>query len=71
MRAARTTAPGTMELVDVPEAGDPGAGEVVVRPEAIGICGSDYHFLLGELTEAAGGSSFPRIQGHEVGPTIT
>jgi len=70
MRAAVTSAPRTMELVDVPEAHEPGAGEVVVRPEAIGICGSDYHFFLGELTEAAGGSSFPRIQGHEVGATI-
>jgi L-gulonate 5-dehydrogenase len=70
MRAAVTTAPRMMEVVDVAEVPAPGTGEVLVRPQAIGICGSDYHFLLGELTEAAGGSSFPRIQGHEVGATI-
>jgi threonine dehydrogenase-like Zn-dependent dehydrogenase len=70
MRAALTSAPHRMAVVDVPEAREPGDGEVLVRPQAVGICGSDYHFLLGELTEAAGGSSFPRIQGHEVGATI-
>jgi L-gulonate 5-dehydrogenase len=45
---------------------------VIVRSEAVGICGSDYHFLLGELSAAAGGGSspFPRIQGHEVAGTI-
>lgn len=49
---------------------EPGAGEVVIVPEAVGICGSDYHFFLGELSEAAGGAQFPRIQGHEVGGRI-
>ena len=46
-------------------------GEVLVRPEAVGICGSDYHFFSGELSDAAGGSQFPRVLGHEVGATIT
>jgi L-gulonate 5-dehydrogenase len=59
-----------MEVVELPEPGEPGAGEVVVRSEAVGLCGSDYHFLLGELSDAAGGAQFPRIQGHEVGATI-
>ena len=45
-------------------------GEVVIVPEAVGICGSDYHFYLGELSDEAGGSQFPRIQGHEVGGRI-
>ena len=71
MRAAVTQSVGAMRVVDVPEPPQPGAGEVIVRNEAVGICGSDYHFLLGELTDAAGGSQFPRIQGHEVGATIT
>jgi L-gulonate 5-dehydrogenase len=70
MRAAVTRAPRDMAVVDVNEPSPPGPGEVLVRSEAIGICGSDYHFLLGELTDAAGGSSFPRIQGHEVAGTI-
>ncbi len=41
-----------------------------MHPEAVGICGSDYHFLSGEMSEAAGGMQFPRVQGHEVAGTI-
>ena len=52
------------------EPGEPGAGEVVVRPTAVGICGSDFHFFEGKLSEHAGGSGFPRIQGHEVAATV-
>ena len=70
MIAALTSAPRVLEVVDVPEPDEPQRGEVIVRNGAVGICGSDYHFLLGELTDAAGGSQFPRIQGHEVGATI-
>jgi L-gulonate 5-dehydrogenase len=72
MRAALTKAPNTIEVVDVPDAQEPGAGEVVIGSMAVGICGSDYHFLSGHLTEAAGGGdeAFPKIQGHEVGGTI-
>jgi threonine dehydrogenase-like Zn-dependent dehydrogenase len=72
VRAAVTRAVGEMALVDVAEPGEPGPGEVIVRSEAVGICGSDYHFLLGELSAAAGGgaSPFPKIQGHEVAGTI-
>ena len=44
-------------------------GEVVVRPEAVGICGSDFHFFAGELHEAVG-ATLPRVQGHEVAATI-
>ena len=70
MRAAMTRAVNDMAVIDVEEPSAPGPGEVLVRSEAVGICGSDYHFLLGELTAEAGGSSFPRIQGHEVAGTI-
>ena len=56
-----------MNLVERPGAGRPGPGQVLVAPEAVGICGSDYHFFSGELSDAAGGSQFPRVQGHEVG----
>ena len=71
MRAAVTEKVGAMALVDRPDAGEPGPGEVVVHPEAIGICGSDYHFFAGELSDAAGGSQFPRVQGHEFAGRIT
>ena len=43
-----------MALPSAPTAG-PGPGGVAVRPEAVGICGSDYHFFIGELSPAAGG----------------
>jgi L-gulonate 5-dehydrogenase len=43
---------------------------VVIRPEAVGLCGSDYHFFAGELSDAAGGSQFPRVLGHEVAGTV-
>jgi len=72
VRAAVTRGVGAMEVTDVAEPADPGPGQVLVRSEAVGICGSDYHFLLGELSAEAGGgvSPFPKIQGHECGATI-
>ncbi len=72
MRAALTKAPGTMEIVEVPEPPSPQPGEVIVGSMAVGVCGSDYHFLSGHLTEAAGGgaSAFPKVQGHEIAGTI-
>src|SRR3954467_8395256 len=70
MRAAVTEAPGRMSIRDdAREPGAPSAGEVVVRPEAVGICGSDFHFYAGELHELVG-ATLPRVQGHEVAATI-
>jgi threonine dehydrogenase-like Zn-dependent dehydrogenase len=65
MRAVVTRAKEVMELADVAAPGDPGPSEVVVRPLAVGICGSDFHLFAGEL-----GHQFPRIQGHEVGAVV-
>src|SRR5919202_6043902 len=70
MRAAVTEAPGTMAIRDdAREPGPPGPGEVVVRPEAVGICGSDFHFYAGELHELVG-ATLPRVQGHEVAAVV-
>jgi threonine dehydrogenase-like Zn-dependent dehydrogenase len=71
MRAAVTDGAGSMTVVERPEPGPPGQGEVVIRPEAVGLCGSDYHFFTGEMSDAAGGSQFPRVQGHELAGAIT
>jgi L-gulonate 5-dehydrogenase len=49
-----------MEVVDVPEPGEPDTGEVLVRPEAVGLCGSDFHYFLGDIA-----AEYPRVQGHE------
>jgi threonine dehydrogenase-like Zn-dependent dehydrogenase len=64
MRAVVTRAAGEIGLEDRPEPGQPGPREVLVRPQAVGICGSDFHYLMGELGD------FPRIQGHEVGAVV-
>jgi threonine dehydrogenase-like Zn-dependent dehydrogenase len=68
--AAVTSAVETIAVVERDAPAPPGAGEVVLAPEAVGVCGSDYHFYLGELSDAAGGAQFPRIQGHEIGARI-
>jgi L-gulonate 5-dehydrogenase len=65
MKAAVTEAPGAMRVADVPDVGDPGSGEVLVRPEAVGLCGSDFHYFLGHLGDAVGTDLYPRVQGHE------
>jgi L-gulonate 5-dehydrogenase len=55
-----------MEVVDVPEPEEPGPGQVVIRPEAVGLCGSDFHYFLGDIgTIEDPRALYPRIQGHE------
>src|SRR5690242_10091341 len=71
MRAAVTQSRGRMEVVDVPAAAAPGPGEVLVRPEAVGICGSDFHYFLGDIgTIDDAATLYPRIQGHETAAVI-
>ena len=53
-----------MKVMDVPEPPPPGPGEVMVHPDAVGICGSDFHFFAGEL-QIFDSSPYPRVQGHE------
>jgi L-gulonate 5-dehydrogenase len=65
MLAARTEARRTIRLVDVAEPAAPGPGEVTVRPEAIGLCGSDFHYFAGDLGAVDASQLYPRIQGHE------
>ena len=63
MRAAELIAPGTFRLTDMPIE-DPGLGEVQVRIEAVGVCGSDLH----AYSEGAVGSTpnvYPMVLGHE------
>lgn len=68
MRAAELTAPQTFRLTDM-EIDDPGPGEVQVRVEAVGVCGSDLH----AWSEGAVGSTpnvYPMVLGHEPAGTI-
>lgn len=71
MRAVVTQGVGSMAVLDRPDPPPPGPGEVMIRPEAVGICGSDYSFFGGHMSQAAGGSRFPRVQGHEFAGVIT
>ena len=60
-----------MEVVDVREPGSPGPGEVLVQPTAVGLCGSDFHYFLGDIGTIDDPSTlYPRIQGHETAATI-
>jgi threonine dehydrogenase-like Zn-dependent dehydrogenase len=70
VRAAVTEARATIRLADVPEPGSPGPGEVLVRPEAVGLCGSDFHYFAGDLGAVEGSRLYPRIQGHEAAGVI-
>ena len=59
-----------MRVVDVPDPGAPRSGEVIVRPEAVGLCGSDFHYFLGDIGDALGVELYPRVQGHEAAGII-
>jgi hypothetical protein len=60
-----------MEVVRVDEPGAPGPGEVLVAPEAVGLCGSDFHYFLGDIGTIDDPSVlYPRVQGHEASGTI-
>lgn len=68
MRAAELIAPLTFRLADM-AIEDPGPGEVQVRIEAVGVCGSDLH----AYSEGGVGSTpnvYPMVLGHEPAGTI-
>jgi L-iditol 2-dehydrogenase len=63
MQAAELIAPLTFRLTEMPIE-DPGPGEVQVRIEAVGVCGSDLH----SYSEGAVGGTpnvYPMLLGHE------
>jgi threonine dehydrogenase-like Zn-dependent dehydrogenase len=70
VRAAVTQGRRTMRVVDVPDPGEPGPGQVLVRPEAVGLCGSDFHYFLGDIGVAPDSELYPRVQGHEAAGVI-
>ena len=72
MRAACLVAPGRMELRSLPRP-DPGPRDVLVRPLAVGLCGTDFHIVSGEAnyhTDARGQpiplERSPQVLGHEI-----
>jgi L-iditol 2-dehydrogenase len=72
MQAAVLYDVGRMAVRDVPRP-EPAPGEVVVRPTAVGLCGTDFHIFEGHgnyHTDARGRrvplTEHPQILGHEV-----
>lgn len=62
MRAMLIERPGQpLKAVELPEP-EPGAGEVVVRVLACGVCRTDLHVADGELPQAR----YPIVPGHEI-----
>jgi (R,R)-butanediol dehydrogenase / meso-butanediol dehydrogenase / diacetyl reductase len=61
MRAIVWQGPERMTVEERPDPGDPGAGEVLVQPGAVGICGSEVEGYLGHM----GNRTPPLVMGHE------
>ena len=66
MRAIVWHGPNEMTVEDRPEPDDPGAGELILRPEAVGICGSEVEGYLGHM----GNRKPPLVMGHEFAGTV-
>lgn len=65
MKQAIMTAPGEIEIHDI-EAPNPGPGEVLLRIQRIGVCGSDVHVFHGKHPY----TGYPVVQGHEFSATV-
>jgi L-iditol 2-dehydrogenase len=65
MKQAVMTAPGRIEIFDVPVP-DLGTGQLLVRIKRIGVCGSDIHVYHGKHPY----TSYPVVQGHEVSGVV-
>ncbi|MFZ0088455.1 MAG: galactitol-1-phosphate 5-dehydrogenase [Solirubrobacteraceae bacterium] len=61
MKAIVWQGPEQLEIADRPEPDDPGSGAVILRPGAVGICGSEVEGYLGHQ----GNREPPLIMGHE------
>jgi threonine dehydrogenase-like Zn-dependent dehydrogenase len=69
--AAVTRSPGELVIEDVSGPGRARPGHVIVRPEAVGICGSDFHLYSGDVAALSGARGFyPRVQGHEIAAIV-
>ena len=65
MRAVVIDRPGSFRVAGLPDP-TPRAGEVVVRVDCCGICGTDLHILAGEFPP----TPYPIIPGHEFAGTV-
>jgi threonine dehydrogenase-like Zn-dependent dehydrogenase len=70
MLAAVTTAPHVIEVMQRPEPAPPRPGHVLLRPETVGICGSDFHIFTGDDALSGADRAYPRVQGHEISAKV-
>ena len=61
MNAIVWQGPNEMTVEERPDPADPGPGELILRPEAVGICGSEVEGYLGHM----GNRTPPLVMGHE------
>jgi len=66
MKAIRLDEPKNFQHIDIPEPGEPGPGQALVRTHRMGICGTDYSGYLGKMPFF----KYPRIPGHELGVEV-
>ncbi len=65
MKQAIMTAPGKIQLQNI-AVPTPGPGEVLLRIQRIGVCGSDVHVYHGKHPY----TKYPVVQGHEYSATV-
>ena len=65
MKQAIMTAPGKIQLQNI-AAPTPGPGEVLLRIQRIGVCGSDVHVYHGKHPY----TKYPVVQGHEYSASV-
>ena len=66
MKAIQINAPASMQVIEMEKPQAPAAGEVLLRMEYVGFCGSDLNTYLGKNPMV----KMPVIPGHEVGAVI-
>ncbi|GAA4617390.1 alcohol dehydrogenase catalytic domain-containing protein [Saccharopolyspora hordei] len=60
MRAVVLDGRGSIEVRELPDP-EPGDGDLIIAPAAVGICGTDLHLAVGDYPTG----SFPVVPGHE------
>nr|WTA00160.1 alcohol dehydrogenase catalytic domain-containing protein [Streptomyces sp. NBC_00857] len=65
MRAVVLDGQGSIEIRELPDP-EPGPGDLVIAPAAVGICGTDLHLAQGDYPTGR----FPVVPGHEFSGTV-
>ncbi len=69
MKSYKLTGINHMELHEAPDPGPPGAGQLLLKVEAVGVCGSDIHYYTtGKIGEQV--VEYPFTVGHECAATV-